>query len=114
MENDFLIDRELQKTSSYSGIPRGFGRSQDAAMVESMGPITDRTHEHLGTTDRGIIGMRHHLLRAAKDLQEGIEPYAANHANVYQVRGAAALLPRNVAFEDDPGVKRELFVKPRA
>jgi len=113
MENDFFIDRELQKTTSFSGIPRGFGRSQDAAMVESMGPITDRTHEHLGTTDRGIIGMRNHLLRAVKDLQEGIEPYAANNGRVYQVRSAAALLPRSVAFEDDPATRKELFVEPK-
>ena len=113
MENDFLIDREQQKTFSYSGIPSGFGRSQDAAMVESMGSITDRTHEHLGTTDRGIIGMRNHLLRAAKDLQEGIEPFPATNGNVYQVRSAAALLPQEMAYEDDPATRKELFVKPQ-
>ncbi len=112
MENDFLIDREQQKNYSYSGIPSGFGRAQDAAMVESMGSITDRTHEHLGTTDMGIIRMRNHLLRAVKDLQEGIEPFAATNGNVYQVRSAAALLPRDVAYEDDPATRKELFVKP--
>lgn len=40
----------------YSGIP-GAGQ-QDRAITSSMGPIYDRTHEHLGTTDSLIIRAR--------------------------------------------------------
>ena len=45
-------------------------------VTESMGPIYDRTQEHLGSTDLAIIRMRHILLSAAKGLAEGKEPPA--------------------------------------
>src|SRR3989304_5512233 len=47
---------------------------QDQAMTESMGPIYDRTKEHLGTTDQAIIYMRRLLINAAKELAGGGEP----------------------------------------
>ncbi len=74
--NDFLIDREKQKTFSYTGI-LGINQ-QDMAVTESMGAIYDRGHEHLGTTDRAIIQMRKSLIKAAKDLAKGIEPPTAD------------------------------------
>jgi len=84
MENDYLIDRELQRTFNYSGI---YGvNDQDRAIQESMGPIQDRSTEHLGTADLAIIAARRGLLKAARDLQQGIEPYAAHHPEVYRVR----------------------------
>ena len=43
--NDYLIDRKLQKTRSYTGI-QGVSE-QDAAVQDSQGPIADRTREHL-------------------------------------------------------------------
>ena len=43
------------------GIPR-----QDQAMTVSMGPIYDRTSEHLGTSDLMVIQTRRRLLDAAK------------------------------------------------
>ena len=39
-----------------------------------MGRIYDRSQEHLGTTDRAIIRMRQLLIKAAQDLEQGIEP----------------------------------------
>ena len=71
-ENDYLIDREAQKTTLYTGIP-DFG-SQDLMATESMGPIYDRTQEHLGTSDKAVIRMRRILIDAAKNLEKGIEP----------------------------------------
>jgi phenylpropionate dioxygenase-like ring-hydroxylating dioxygenase large terminal subunit len=109
--NDYMVDRQEQRRISYSGIPRGSGRAQDAAMVESMGPIYDRTQEHLGSTDAAIIAMRRRLLKAARELQNGIEPYAATHGNLYQVRGGSAVLPRSIAFpDDDPATRRDIVV----
>ena len=44
IRNDYMIDRELQKTLSYTGIS---GVSdQDAAIQDSQGAIQDRTAEH--------------------------------------------------------------------
>jgi nitrite reductase/ring-hydroxylating ferredoxin subunit len=73
-ENDYQVDREAQKTLSYSGIPDFV--SQDHAVQESMGALLDRTREHLGTTDRAVIRMRSMLLKAARELEQGIEPPA--------------------------------------
>jgi phenylpropionate dioxygenase-like ring-hydroxylating dioxygenase large terminal subunit len=99
--NDYMVNRAEQRRISYSGIPRGSGRAQDAAMVESMGPIYDRTREHLGTTDVAIIAMRRRLLYTLDELDRGIEPYAAHHGELYRVRGGSAVLPRDVAFPDE-------------
>ena len=68
MHNDFLIDRDMQRTVNYTGIASG--REQDMAMTDSMGSIGDRTI----------------LLRMARELQEGIEPYAPSHPEVFAVR----------------------------
>jgi hypothetical protein len=52
--NNYLIDRAAQASrQTFSGV-----RSipiQDAAIQESMGPIEDRSREHLVSTDNGII-----------------------------------------------------------
>ena len=48
-DNDYCLDRDVQRTSTYTGIANG--SMQDAAMQESMGAIFDRTQEHLGTSD---------------------------------------------------------------
>ena len=37
-------------------------------MTESMGPIYDRTQEHLGTTDVAIIFWRRYMMRLARNL----------------------------------------------
>ena len=104
-ENDYLIDRQLQKTVSFTGIctPEGdtLFRDQDAAVVEGMGSIVDRRREHLGTSDTAIIRMRRRLLGMAKDLQEGTEPYAAQNPEVYRFRPWAGVLPKGVDFDQD-------------
>jgi len=83
-ENDYLIDRELQRSTTYSGI-HGVN-DQDRAVQESMGPIYDRRREHLGSSDLAIMSARRRLIQAARDLEQGVEPYAAHHGEVYRVR----------------------------
>lgn len=71
-DNDYLLNRGAQRSKSYTGI---VGVSnQDYAVTESMGPIYDRTKEHLGTTDLAILRLRQLLIRVARDLERGIEP----------------------------------------
>ncbi len=82
--NDYLIDRQMQRTQNYTGIASV--REQDMAMTDGMGAIPERWREHLGTTDVAIITARKILLRHARDLQEGKEPYAARHGDAYRVR----------------------------
>ncbi|MDE2837855.1 MAG: Rieske 2Fe-2S domain-containing protein [Chloroflexota bacterium] len=96
-ENDYLIDRGLQQTTTFTGI--GATQWQDLAVQETMGPIVDRTEEHLGISDTAIIRMRQLLLRGARDLREGAEPYGASHPDVYNIRAAEAVLPRSDGFD---------------
>ena len=95
--NDYMINRAEQKTTSMTGI-HGFA-SQDQAVLESMGPIVDRTRERLGTSDTGIIAMRRLLLQEIRALQQGEQPFAAHHGDVYWVRSASTVLKRDVEFE---------------
>ena len=82
--NDYGLDREKQRTSSYTGI---FGvNTQDRALVETMGPIVDRENEYLGPADQAVIAARRILIRMAKALQRGEEPVAARNGALYRVR----------------------------
>ncbi|MFN0148699.1 MAG: Rieske 2Fe-2S domain-containing protein [Dehalococcoidia bacterium] len=96
--NDYLIDRADQKTRSFTGI-RGISE-QDACIQDSQGPIYDRSHEHLGTTDVAIIEFRKLMLRMARDLREGIEPPQARRGEVYLVRSGSAVAPKEMPFDE--------------
>ena len=109
MANDYLIDREEQKTLTYTGI-RGIGE-QDFSVQEGMGRIADRTREHLGSSDVGIIAMRKRLLKAAADLQEGVVPYAAAHGDVYHVRPAEVVLPGDAKWDQDERMQEAMTAK---
>jgi len=95
-ENNYLLDYEAQRSKKlFSGIPPV--KPQDIAMTESMGPINDRTKEHLGTTDAAIIQMRRCVMNAAKALRTGgVIPPGVDHPEVYAVHSATAMLPREV------------------
>jgi len=84
LSNDYLIDRKVQKTDTFTGI-EGVSE-QDAAIQDSMGPVQDRTREHLGPTDVGVVEFRKLLMGAARALGNGEEPKAAQIANRYAVR----------------------------
>jgi len=49
----------------------------------SMGPIVDRTKEHLSSSDVAIIHLRRQLLQVLDDLEAGSPPApAASHLSV--------------------------------
>jgi nitrite reductase/ring-hydroxylating ferredoxin subunit len=114
-ENDYLIDREAQRTTSYSGVPDFV--TQDLMVTESMGGIYDRTQEHLGTTDKAVIRMRQILLKAAKSLADGATPPALagppDH-DFRTIRSAEKILDsdedwRVLGTDDDPVVRESLL-----
>jgi phthalate 4,5-dioxygenase len=72
IHNHYLQDRQAQKTDNYTGI-QGFV-NHDACATESMGPLYDRSREHLGLSDKGVIAMRRFLLDVLRDFQAGKEP----------------------------------------
>jgi phthalate 4,5-dioxygenase oxygenase subunit len=89
--NDYLLDRDLQRTANFTGIFGG--GTQDQAMTEGMGPIYDRRKEHLGTSDLAVIAARRILLRTIRHLQDGVEPFPAQHGEVYRVRALDVVTP---------------------
>jgi phthalate 4,5-dioxygenase oxygenase subunit len=105
--NDYLIDRKLQKTNSYTGI-KGVSE-QDAAVQDSQGPIADRTREHLGPTDLGIMHFRKLVMDAARALQQGEAPPHLKHQDRYTVRSGACVTSK---AKDLPAVMIERFGDP--
>ena len=97
-DNDYGIDRSLQRGYSYTGI-KGINE-QDLAMMESMGPIVDRSREHLGTSDVVIIAVRRRLQKLISGLQQGVEPLAAGRGAAYRYRPVDVLLKRGVPFDE--------------
>jgi 5,5'-dehydrodivanillate O-demethylase len=53
--------------------PKFFG-AQDQLMQLSQGPLAPREHEHLRSSDRGVIAVRKALRQAILDVQEGRDP----------------------------------------
>jgi phenylpropionate dioxygenase-like ring-hydroxylating dioxygenase large terminal subunit len=109
LSNDYLIDRQVQKTLTYTGI-KGLGE-QDFSVQEGMGRIVDRTHERLGTSDIGIIAMRRRLMKAAADFQEGLVPYAASHGQVYRLRPAEVVLPAGARWDTDERTQQAMTAR---
>ncbi len=96
--NMWMQDRELMKTESWSGIRGLF--VQDNAVQESMGPIVDRSIEHLGTTDAAIIAARRLYIKAAIALaEEGVEPPGVREQRDYDlIRSEAYVQPAAAAW----------------
>jgi hypothetical protein len=107
--NDFFIDRDVQRAETYSGISEFW--AQDAAPQLSMGRIADRTTEHLGTSDLGIIAARRRLLRAAKALRaHGQVPSEASNPSAYAVRSDALLIPASESWFEATTHRRRVVV----
>jgi phthalate 4,5-dioxygenase oxygenase subunit len=91
--NDYFVDYDLQKNDLVFGVPF-VGNLQDRAMTEGMGPIYNRTQEHLGTTDAMVIFVRRTLITAAQTLREqGALPANVDRPELWRLRSASALLP---------------------
>jgi len=90
--NNYLLDRKVQKTETFTGI-EGIN-TQDRATQEGMGPIVDRSKEHLGPADKAIIQARRLLLQAVKTAQDGGAPRGVG-PSYYGVRAGEGVLPRD-------------------
>jgi phthalate 4,5-dioxygenase oxygenase subunit len=98
-DNNYLIDRQLQKTTSYTGIKSI--PAQDWAVQEDQGGvIADRTLEHLVSADQAIISMRHRLLKAIDVLQSGAEPTEPAAEGQIRVRPVDVILPATINVWD--------------
>jgi nitrite reductase/ring-hydroxylating ferredoxin subunit len=111
-DNDYLIDREAQRTTSYTGIA-GI-HQQDQAVTESMGPIYDRTQEHLGTSDAMVIRTRRRVINAARALRDSATtPPGVDDPAVYRYRSGGVILPRAADWlEATKGLRRAFAEAP--
>jgi len=83
------FDPEEQRTRTFLGMGEDDINVHDQWAVESMGPIQDRTREHLGTTDKVIIANRRVLVKAIESvLAGGAAPGMGDPALAAQMAGA--------------------------
>jgi phthalate 4,5-dioxygenase len=69
LANHYRQDREAMKRGDWTGI-EGIP-TQDMAMWESMGPISDRSQDHPGASDLAVAQFRRLMVAALKKFQEG-------------------------------------------
>jgi phthalate 4,5-dioxygenase len=96
--NDFLIDRDVQRTRTFTGISGV--NTQDVAVQEGMGPIVDRTKEHLGSTDRAIVAMRRLLLEAVRVVEAGGAPKGVDPSTYRDMRAVDHYADSEAAISD--------------
>ncbi len=108
--NDYLMDRGRQERGEeYSGIE--LVHTQDQAITESMGPIYDRTREHLGSSDAMVIRVRRRLIACARAFeQEATAPPGADRPEVYRQRSGGAILDENADWIAATSELRQAYV----
>jgi phthalate 4,5-dioxygenase len=97
-DNDYRMDRAAQKSGATTSGVKTIAM-QDASIQESMGPIQDRTREHLVSSDNAIILVRRRLRQLARAVQAGAAPDALDPAS-HRVRSASLVLAEGVPFHE--------------
>ncbi|MEK6289790.1 MAG: Rieske 2Fe-2S domain-containing protein [Paraburkholderia tropica] len=116
--NDYLMDREYQRTTGFSGI---WGLNpQDRSLQEGMPSVpgeplglTDRRGEHLVRSDLPIITARRILVRMARELADGKEPAGAVKGEQYGLR-AIAMVTTIADFDEFLATHGDLLRAPSA
>ena len=109
--NDYRIDREAQRDGSFTGIA-GI-HQQDQAVTESMGPLVDRTQEHLSSSDEMVIRTRRRVLRAAAAWRDkGEVPPGVDDPAVYRYRSGGVILPRSADWREATRDRCRAFTPP--
>jgi phthalate 4,5-dioxygenase len=89
--NNWGYDLEEQRTKTFTGM--GFDINvHDQWACESLGPIADRTREHLGSSDKAIIAYRRLLRRSIEQVAAGQTPIMVlNRATAEAMTGPASM-----------------------
>jgi phthalate 4,5-dioxygenase len=93
-DNAYQQDRAKMKAGDFTGI-EGIP-TQDMAMWESMGPIADRSEDHLGASDLAVLQFRRQMVTAAKAFQKGGPAIGAVEPRARQIELASfeGMLPK--------------------
>ena len=100
--NRYQQDRPSMRDEGYCGMGLNF-QIQDLCVTEGMGPIMDRTKEHLATMDRPMIAARRVLANAIRELKEGREPVNVARdpeRNRFQLVACEDLVPESVPWKE--------------
>jgi hypothetical protein len=86
--NAWGFDPQEQRSQTFLGMGEDDINVHDQWAVESMGPIQDRTREHLGTSDKVIMANRRMLHKAIETVQAGgTAPGAADGSQAAAMTG---------------------------
>jgi phthalate 4,5-dioxygenase len=96
--NDYLIDRKIQKTETFTGI-KGIN-TQDYALQEGMGPIVDRSKEHLGSSDKAIVILRRLMLEAIRAVERGEAPLGLDTQSHRNIRPYDAVITGDAPWQE--------------
>jgi len=101
LQNNYLQDRDQQKRETFTGMGPIF-MVHDACATETMGPIYDRSQEHLGVSDMTVIAVRKFLMKAARAAAAGEElPHVIRAAAQNDMRHVACIATK-IAESIDP------------
>ena len=98
-DNDYLIDRDAQRHTSFSGV-HGV-RAQDAVVVESAGAIVDRSRENLASSDAAVSALRRRMLRAARITAAGQALETSRNGDLFAIRTFEGLMSTGVDFDKE-------------
>ena len=80
-----------------------------------MGPIYDRSQEHLGTSDAMVIRTRRRVIAASRALRDaGTVPPGVDDPTVYRYRSGGVVLPRDADWLEATKGLRRAFAEPPA
>ena len=89
--NDYGFDPQEQVTKTYTGMGLDIN-VHDQWAIESMGPIQDRTREHLGQSDKAITQYRRLLRQEIEKAASGEKPLLfLDAANARSIQGPATM-----------------------
>ena len=99
MRNSWHQDRCAMAKGHFSGLMKNFVY-EDFIIEESMGPISDRSREFLGSSDAVIVRARRLLLRALDDHANGKLPFGLDQDIDYRaIRALAIRYPRGTDWK---------------
>jgi len=101
LANNYLQDREQQKRETFTGMGPIF-LVHDSCATESMGPIYDRSQEHLGVSDITVITVRKFLLQCIRALQGGKEPPHVIRTKAQNDLRHVACIATKIPINQDP------------
>jgi phthalate 4,5-dioxygenase len=100
-DNLWHQDREAMKRGHWSGIVGRGNAYEDFVVQESMGPIVDRSKQHLGRCDLVILRAQSMLLRAIEAYQaEGKIAFAGEDVDFARIRAISFAYPRGQDWKE--------------